>query len=268
MSFSEEVKQELFDHREKHAHCEVAELAAILLYKGKTIGEVLKKSELMETGELDLCLQKGFTLAQKNIKISTSVASPQIRERDCCKRAFLRGAFLAVGSMSNPEKGYHLEFACNEKVHAQILIDEMSFFGIDARMTLRKRYFVVYVKEGAAISDLLSIMGAPVSMMSFENDRILRDVRNSVNRKVNCETANLAKTVNAASKQVQDIQLIEETIGLEELPTSLQEMAEVRLAYPDATLTELGNYLDPPVGKSGVNHRLRKLGEIASKLRE
>jgi DNA-binding protein WhiA len=170
--------------------------------------------------------------------------------------------------MSNPEKGYHLEFACNEKVHAQILIDEMSFFGIDARMTLRKRYFVVYVKEGAAISDLLSIMGAPVSMMSFENDRILRDVRNSVNRKVNCETANLAKTVNAASKQVQDIQLIEETIGLEELPTSLQEMAEVRLAYPDATLTELGNYLDPPVGKSGVNHRLRKLGEIASKLRE
>jgi hypothetical protein len=93
-------------------------------------------------------------------------------------------------------------------------------------------------------------------------------VRNSVNRKVNCETANLAKTVSAASKQVQDIKLIEETIGLEELPTSLQEMAQVRLAYPDATLTELGNYLDPPVGKSGVNHRLRKLSEIASKYRE
>lgn len=123
------------------------------------------------------------------------------------------------------------------------------------------------MKEGKAIVDLLNVMEAHVALMNLENLRILKEVRNSVNRRVNCEAANITKTVNAASRQIEDILLLKERYGLENLPENLREMAEVRLEYPDAPLKELGELLEPPVGKSGVNHRLRKLSEMAEKLR-
>lgn len=186
----------------------------------------------------------------------------------CCKRAFIRGAFLSAGSMSDPEKSYHFEIVCTSEEKAVQLMEIINSFDIDAKIVQRKKNYVVYVKEGAQIVDMLGIMEAHVALMNLENVRILKEMRNSVNRQVNCETANINKTVNAAVKQIEDINYIEETVGLSSLPENLQEIAEVRLKYPEAALKELGTFLEPAVGKSGVNHRLRKLCEIAEEMRE
>lgn len=191
-----------------------------------------------------------------------------VLQQSCCKRAFLRGAFLATGSMSNPEKSYHFEIVTASSGKAEQIKDVMSHFGIEAKVILRKRSYVVYLKEGAQIVDALNVMEAPIALMELENVRILKEMRNSVNRKVNCETANINKIVCAAVKQVEDIEYIRDTIGLHKLPENLEEIANLRLEYREASLKELGDLLSVPVGKSGVNHRLRKLSDIAEKLRE
>ena len=189
--------------------------------------------------------------------------NPLILKKSCCQRGFLRGAFLCIGSMSNPQKSYHLEMVCNNIFQAQQLQQLQQGFGLDAKIISRKKYFVVYLKEGSNIVDFLNICEAHVSLMKLENLRIIKEMRNSINRRVNCETANIAKTVNAATKQIEDIEFIRDCMGFAKLSKNLKQMAEVRLEYPEATLKELGQYLNPPVGKSGVNHRLRKLSEIA-----
>ena len=197
----------------------------------------------------------------------TETVNSLLIKNSCCARAWLRGAFLSVGSMSDPRKSYHLEFVCGRKAQAEQLRDVLSEFQIEARIIGRKKYQVVYLKEGAGIVDLLNVMGAHVSLMELENMRILKEMRNSINRRVNCETANISKTVTAAGRQIEDILLIRDRYGFENLPDNLRQMAEVRLEYPDAALKELGGYLEPVVGKSGVNHRLRRLSEIADKIR-
>ncbi len=190
-----------------------------------------------------------------------------ITQQTCCKRAFIRGAFLASGSISDPEKGYHFEIVCPDEKKAGQLQNLIRSFQIDAKVVLRKKSYVVYVKEGAQIVDILAVMEANVALMNLENIRILKEMRNSVNRKVNCEMANINKTVSAAVKQIEDIKLIEEKKGFHTLNEGLAEIAELRLQYPEATLKELGMMLNPQVGKSGVNHRLRKLSAIADELR-
>lgn len=186
----------------------------------------------------------------------------------CCKRAFIRGSFLAAGSISDPEKNYHFEIVCMDEQKAMQLRDIINTFDLDAKIVMRKKYYVVYIKEGAMIVDILNVMEAHVSLMKLENVRILKDMRNSVNRRVNCETANINKTVLASVKQIEDIRYIGKTIGFSELSEGLEEIARLRLEQPEATLKELGTMLNPPVGKSGVNHRLRKLSDIACDLRE
>ncbi len=197
----------------------------------------------------------------------TQPVNTMLVKNSCCQRAFLRGAFLTTGSMSDPEKSYHLELVCTNDKQAMQLRDLIQGFQVEAKIVLRKKYYVVYLKEGSGIADLLTIMEAHVSLMEFENFRILKEMRNSINRRVNCEAANITKTVNASSKQIEDILLVRDNYGFQNLQDSLREMAEIRLEYPDATLKELGQYLNPPVGKSGVNHRLRKLSELADKIR-
>lgn len=189
-------------------------------------------------------------------------------QQNCCKRAFIRGAFLSSGSISDPEKGYHFEIVCPEEGRAKQLQTITRSFDIDAKIVQRKKSYVVYVKEGAQIVDMLAVMEANVALMNLENIRILKEMRNSVNRKVNCETANINKTVNAAVKQMEDIKLIQKYIGFEQLNEGLAQLARLRLQYPEATLKELGMMLNPQVGKSGVNHRLRKLSVMAEELRE
>ena len=197
-----------------------------------------------------------------------SVVRNVVVQNTCCRRAFIRGAFLASGSISDPEKFYHFEIVCATQPKAEQLRELIATFDIEAKIVRRKKYYVVYIKEGSQIVDILNVMEAPVALMELENIRIVKEMRNSVNRQVNCEAANINKTVSAAVKQMDDIRYIQAVIGLDGLPDNLREMALVRLERPDATLKELGEALNPPVGKSGVNHRLRKLGILADDLRE
>ncbi|HAJ74599.1 MAG TPA: DNA-binding protein WhiA [Lachnospiraceae bacterium] len=206
--------------------------------------------------------------ADGSVARGVSLEHSVLLRQECCRRAFLRGAFLVCGSISDPNRSYHLEMVCNDSFSAAQLCALVRTMEISAKSIIRKKYHVVYIKESDEISRMLGLMGSRVGLMNFENIRILREVRGNVNRKVNCETANINKTVTAAVRQVEDIEYIRDTIGLESLSKVLDEMARVRLQYREASLTELGSLLDPPVGKSGVNHRLRKLSKIAEVLRE
>lgn len=205
---------------------------------------------------------------QQNYIRGTELVDGILVKNACCKRAFIRGAFLSSGSMSDPEKSYHFEIVCADMEKAEQMREIINSFDLDAKIVQRKKCYVVYLKEGSQIVDILNVMEAHVALMNLENVRILKEMRNSVNRQVNCETANINKTVNAAVKQVEDIKYIEHTVGLSTLAEGLREMAELRLQYPEAALKELGTMLDPPVGKSGVNHRLRKICSIADELKQ
>lgn len=287
MSFSQNVKEELAGHMSPARHCQLAELAAMMHFCGQYGRDKEGRYTIGFQTENEAVSRKGFTLLKKTYNIDTDVGideeqmreflakigdpeepvDPLLIKNSCCQRAFLRGAFLCIGSISDPTKGYHLEFVCTDARKAEQLQKVLQVFSIEGKIVLRKKYYVVYLKEGESIVDLLNVCEAHVALMEFENLRILKDVRNSINRRVNCEAANITKTVNAAARQIEDIEYIRDHGGLKMLPDNLREMAEVRLEYPDASLKELGEYLDPPVGKSGVNHRLRKLGEFAEKLK-
>lgn len=191
-----------------------------------------------------------------------------ILRKSCCRRAYLRGAFLGGGSVNKPEGDYHLEMVTGNFDFSQTLVRLMKYFNLPVRLTDRKNDYVVYMKDGDGITSFLRIIGAHNALMNFENVRVVKDMRNQVNRLVNCETANLQKTVNAAVRQVERIKLIAQAIGLDKLPRTLREAAEVRLAYPEATLQELVDAMDGRVGKSGINHRLRKLEQLALELEQ
>ena len=287
MSFSANIKEELAKHITSARHCQIAELAAIMHGCGQHGDGKEGNLTIGFQTENEAVVRKGFTLLKKTYNIDIGVGingqekanliaktgdlskpvDPLLIKSACCRRAFLRGAFLCCGSMSDPSKGYHLEFVCVAEMQAEQLQEVIGTFDIEAKIIQRKKYYVVYLKEGAGIVDLLNVMEAHRSLMELENLRILKEMRNSINRRVNCETANIGKTVQAATRQVEDTLFIKEHYGFSKLPDNLREMAEVRLEYPDAALKELGEYLSPPVGKSGVNHRLRKLSELADKLR-
>jgi hypothetical protein len=187
--------------------------------------------------------------------------------RICCRRAYLRGVFLGGGSISNPEGNYHLEIITTDAHHAEEICNVMKQMNLAAKISTRKNWFVVYLKESEQIVECLNNMGAHEALLEFENIRIFKGMRNQVNRLVNCETANLNKTVNAAVRQLENIQYIAKKIGFDNLPIALRETAELRLNNPDISLKELGELMTPPVGKSGVNHRMRKLESIADQLR-
>ncbi|EPY14276.1 MULTISPECIES: DNA-binding protein WhiA [Paenibacillus] len=192
----------------------------------------------------------------------------QIVENNCCKRAYLRGAFMAGGSVNNPEgSSYHLEISSMYEEHCRALVDLANEFQLNARFIERKKGFVLYIKEGEKIIEFLNIIGAHQALFKFEDVRIMRDMRNSVNRIVNCETANLNKTIGAAVRQIENIRYLDRHLGLDKLPDKLREVAEVRLAHPDINLKEVGELLGGKVSKSGVNHRLRKIDELAERMR-
>lgn len=286
MSFSREVKEELAGHISPARHCQIAELSALFSMCGQ-FGRNQDGYYIGFQTENEAVLKKSFTLLKKafNIEADAMLRKEQMQElydefgdldkpvnqllikNSCCQRAFIRGSFLAAGSMSDPSKGYHLEFVCTSMEKAGQLQRVIQEFNIDAKIVIRKKYYVVYLKEGSGIVDILNVMEAHVALMKLENLRILKEMRNSINRQVNCEAANITKTVNAATRQIEDIELIKEQYDFQKLPEPLRQMAEVRLEHPDAPLKELGEYLDPPVGKSGVNHRLRKLSELADRIR-
>ena len=278
MSFSSDVKVELARQHSKAKHCQIAELSAMIMQEGRISMNPLALS--FET-ENPMLIEKYATLMRCafDIDVGEPLGSQECQkiveaiqglylEKTCCKRAFIRGAFMASGSMTDPNKGYHFEIVCRTPEQAARLQELMKEFETEPKVIERKNYYVVYLKEGSQIVDMLNVMEAYVSLMNLENVRILKEMRNSVNRQVNCETANISKTVNAAVKQIADIELIRDTEGLDSLPGPLREMALVRLEYPEAPLKDLGKYMNPPVGKSGINHRLRKLAAVADAIRE
>lgn len=278
MSFSSNVKKELLTGISSSKHCKLAELSAMVVMSGKFLdGKWFepedntyvsdKASKLIKLLDIDVSSEEG----KKSLKLSTSedgyTIDNMLIERSCCKQAYLRGAFLAAGSVTDPEKGYHLEIVCDTKRQSDILEAIITSFDIIPKTIVRKKYYVIYIKDGSSIVDLLNIMGAHMSLINMENVRILKDFRNAYNRKVNCEVANLSKTVSAAIKQIDDIEYINNTKGLNSLPEGLRKLAELRIEYEEASLKELGDMMNPPLGKSGVNHRLRKISEIADELR-
>ena len=278
MSFSSDVKAELARQNSKARHCQIAELSAMIMQEGRISMDpltltfdtenpmLLEKYAVLMRRAFDIPVNE--PLSSQNCKKIVEAIQALYLEKTCCKRAFIRGAFMASGSMTDPNKGYHFEIVCRTPEQAQRLQELMKEFETEPKIIERKNYYVVYLKEGSQIVDMLNVMEAYVSLMNLENVRIIKEMRNSVNRQVNCETANISKTVNAAVKQIADIELIRDTEGLDSLPMPLREMAMIRLEHPEAPLKDLGKYMDPPVGKSGINHRLRKLAAIADAIRE
>lgn len=309
MSFSSEVKEELFNFYDNNRHCGIAELSAILLSCGefsykkensyiKIQSEnkyaVLKCHNLIKAlfgCECEVFVRSSgenrknrlyFVAVSKadavfKILNATGIIEDGVVLRKvnsvivgstCCKRAFIRGAFISAGSLCNPERNYHLEFVESSLEIAEDIKRIINSFSVESKVVKRKKHFVIYVKEGEQIVELLNIMSAHKALMNLENVRIIKDVRNNVNRIVNCETANLNKVVLASIKQREEIEYIQNTVGLSYLPEQLKEIALLRLKYPDLSLKELGEIMIPPVGKSGVNHRLKKIITIAENLRE
>lgn len=197
------------------------------------------------------------------------VISDEIKKKSCCKRAYLRGAFLSGGSVNHPDtSSYHLEIFSLYEEHNASMCELINTYGLNAKILERKKGFIIYIKEGEKITEFLNIIGAHQALLFFEDVRIMKDMRNSVNRLVNCETANLNKTVSAAMRQVENIRFIQREVGLEILPQKLREVAKLRVEHQEVTLKELGEMVATgKVSKSGINHRLRKIDEFAKKLR-
>lgn len=308
MSFASETKKELTNLEVKDCCCK-AELSALIRMNGslsfsnrklivdiqtenaaiaRRIYTLIKKDYEVQ---VELLVRKKMRLKKNNVYIvrlsqgakeileelkilqegfvPANDISKELVKKKCCRRSYLRGAFLAGGSVNNPEtSSYHLEVASLYKEHNDALCELMNTFGLNSKTLERKKGYITYLKEAEKITEFLNIIGAHQALLKFEDIRIIRDMRNSVNRLVNCETANLNKTIGAAIRQVENIRFIQETIGLEILPDKLREIAELRVAYQDVTLKELGEMVSGgQISKSGINHRLRKIDEIADKLR-
>lgn len=185
----------------------------------------------------------------------------------CCKKAFVRAAFLMCGAVNHPDRGYHIEIAAPTEALAAFIAQQLGYFEINVKNTCRKSKYVLYLKRAEDISDMLSLLGASGAMLAFENVRVKKEVSNRVNRQLNCDNSNINRAVTAAEAQIRDIRFIDSELGLDKLPKGLREMAFARANNPEMPLMELGEQMDPPLGKSGVSARLRKLSQIADKLR-
>ena len=304
MSYSSDVKLEIMGSFPKSLHCRIAELAGFIAINGRleeddfgkylairvensdfddrirrlvriisdipdeNIQKVDVKShhrKLIIRNEDDI---ENLTGRLKLRSFGTRVGIDDIiTQRGCCRTSYLKGAFLAGGVIGSPEKAYQLEINTPREEEADKLIKLLAGLDVKAGKNHSRGRYSVYVKEGDSIANLIGSLGATNGLMEFENVRILKDIRNSINREVNCDTANIAKTAGAAAKQLEDIRFISDKVGLGSLPEELRIVAQGRVDNPDLTLKELGESLVPPLGKSGVNHRMRRISKIAEELR-
>lgn len=208
-------------------------------------------------------------ILNENYTLNTTI-SEKLINTDEKKRAYLRGAFLAGGSINNPKTSrYHLEIFSQYGEHNEDLNEILNSYNLNSRTLERKKGFIVYIKESEKIADFINIVGAYQALFQFEDERIVRDINNSVNRMQNCDLANMNKTVNASTRQVEDINIIQERLGLENIDDKLRSVAETRLKYPEAPLKEIAEKIEEgKLSKSGLNHRFRKISQIAKELRE
>ncbi|WP_155974160.1 DNA-binding protein WhiA [Streptococcus ruminantium] len=219
---------------------------------------------LVEDGVTDIL--NDLHLADSFFGLETGI-SPLVLENDAWSQAYLRGAFLASGSVKDPEKGkYQLEIASVYSDHAHDLANLMQKFLLDAKVIERSKGTITYLQRAEDIMDFLLVIGAEEAKIEFENVKLLREARNDLNRTTNAEAANIAKTVHASMKTINNIIKIMETIGLDQLSGDLQEIAQLRILHPDYSIQQLADSLSNPITKSGVNHRLRKINQIADEL--
>ncbi|MCK4257827.1 MAG: DNA-binding protein WhiA [Halanaerobiales bacterium] len=224
-------------------------------YQVKIPSQKGTREMLIETGVLD-------SMYRFNYKIDPLLAS-----KECCAKSYLRGTFLGSGSVNHPDGGYHLEINCNNGEYSNEILRFFNFFNLKGNIMDRKTNHVIYFKNSDDIATILNLIGAHSALLRYENYRVMKNIKNDVNRRVNCETANLTKTVDASIKKNEDIELISRSRGLDSLPRSLQEIAHIRLANPYKSLKELGQMFNPPLSKSGVNGRLRRITKIADQIR-
>ncbi len=268
MSFSSDVKKELEGIVPIPKHCKIAEIAGYILYSQKKSVDKCDMSVLKSLTD-DLGNETDF---MKLCKIEENngllfLNDLKIIERSCCKRSFLRGAFLGAGSITDPNDGYHLEITSLTRSGIELLNNASAVFDVNGKIAQSKNRFRLYFKDADKISDFLNVTEAHVSLMKFENARILKEVRNNVNRRVNCETSNLKKTAAASEYACECIRYLDETNVLKTLPETLQSIAKLRIGYPEKSLSELGEMTEPRLGRSGVNHRLEKIIAIARDLK-
>lgn len=239
-------------------------------YYIRVLGKAEARRVLLELGFLTFHPQNGRLILKARSPAVTRGGSENWGgfTDKCCCRAYLAGAFLAGGSMSNPEAAYHLEIVTPYENYAGQIIEALAFFALPARYFRRKDDFVVYLKGGEKISEFLRVISAANALLEFENIRVVKGIRNKTNRLVNFETANLTKTAVAAWEQINNIKVLEETLGLDNLLPSLEQVARLRLKFPEATLRELADAAVPPLTKSGIYHRLRRIGALAQKIKE
>ncbi len=272
MSFSLEVKTELMQRFGRSENVRKAELAALIMLDSRNL-TVNRETGVYEyrNPKIGIKEENGFTLQRKTFTIKKGLGNikniREITKKADEKRAFLRGAFLASGTVANPDKEYHLEIILPDEETAGLVKDMTAYFDIKAKITRRKEKKAVYVKDSEDISSMLNVIEAHKAMMEFENSRIEHELNGSVNRKINCDTANINKSVTAAAKQIGDIELVSKYIGLENLDEGLAAVCTARLENPDASLQDLSEIITPTVSKSGVNHRLRKIAGMADSLR-
>ncbi|HAS73179.1 MAG TPA: DNA-binding protein WhiA [Clostridiales bacterium UBA8960] len=215
----------------------------------------------------DLLTDLGILRLKSNSYLLSDDLPFDILKKNCCKKAYIRGIFLGGGSLSAPEKSYHLELITHNEFYASQLVGFINdLYDLGSKVTVRKKNYIVYIKESEKIVDFLNVIGAHQTLLEYENIRIIKQMRNNVNRVVNCETANLTKTADAAFEHISAIEHIIESVGLDYLDDRLREIAELRLENPEATLKELGELMTPMIGKSGVNHRLKKIIEISEQI--
>ena len=272
MSFSQDVRDELMRRFSKPVHCQMAELAALMIFnsRGLTLDD--------ETGryiyeDLRSPERNDFTVNVKTFNINGTIDLSGNLEKITAKaedkRAFLRGAFIAAGTISDPSKFSHLEFVAYDEYMAEFIKKLLEYFDVSKiGMMSRGGRHEIYVKDHENISLVLNIIEAHLALMNYEDILIGRELRGAVNRRLNCDSANIKKSVNASMKQVEDIELLMQSPEYENVSDAIKEICVARLENPDATLAELGEVLSPPVGKSGVNHRLRKISEMAEKIRD
>lgn len=211
--------------------------------------------------------EASFVLEGCGIDVTQRRGVPkEVTARKCCRRSFLRGVFLAAGSVTDPQKEYHLEFVLGDESFAQALVRLIARFDLAAHTAARRQATLVYLKGQSEITDMLSLMGAQSARFEMEDAYIRKGLRNNVNRAVNCDSANVQRSVTASARQAEAIRRVLAARGATSLPPALRQAAELRLAHPEMSLEELGALFEPPVGKSGVNHRLRKLEEMAREL--
>ncbi len=291
MSYSSEIKNRLSQLENSCEFCNRAQLAAMVRYTGrftddrltlytenKSCVEVMRRLVRQCTG-----IDNEYTYKPKS-RLYEYMLSGSAMDNicdalmlfdddcdslvpfECCRGAYIRGAFLGGGSISDPKKSYHLEFDSRHAAEADRLLRMLEKCSVPAKITCRKGHYIVYVKDYTSIADILGLIGDSQSALEIYNISIEKDLRNSINRQINCENANMDKIADAYKKHLAAIEKIKRTIGLSKLPDSLREIADVRTAYPEDSLKQLGERLEKPIGKSGVNHRLNRIVEIADSI--